>query len=148
MTQKLRSWYVVFFQLPIVPELGFTARGGQAVERALTATSPNFPPDRLAVYRANACRPGAATAMVNYYRANALALGVGALTTAKIWTPTLLIWGENDPYLDLALTEGNEAYVEDFTLRRLPGVSHWVQEDASLKVNRLIAEWAKAKGLV
>ncbi len=147
LTQKLRSWYVLFFQLPVLPELGFSANKGRAVERALTATSPNFPPERLAVYRANACRPGAATAMVNYYRANALEFAFGPLPTAKIRTPTLLIWGENDPYLDLALTEGNKAFVEDFTLRRLPGVSHWVQEDASPEANRLIAEWAGEKGL-
>jgi len=147
LTQKLRSWYVLFFQLPVLPELGFSAGKGRAVERALTATSPNFPPERLAVYRANACRPGAATAMVNYYRANALEFGFGPLPTAKVKTPTLLIWGENDPYLDLALTDGNEAYVEDFTLARLPGVSHWVQEDASPAANRLIAEWAVDRGL-
>jgi len=148
LTQKLRSWYVVFFQLPILPELGLSAGEGKAVARALKATSPNFPPERLALYRANACKPGAATAMINYYRANALEFGFGALPSSKIKTPTLLIWGENDPYLDLALTLGNEAYVEDFTLRRLPGVSHWVQEDASPEANRLIADWARAKGLV
>ena len=85
--------------------------------------------------------------MINYYRANALELAFGPLPTTKIKTPTLLLWGENDPYLDLALTEGNEAFVDDFTLQRLPGVSHWVQEDASPEANRLIAEWAKAKGL-
>jgi pimeloyl-ACP methyl ester carboxylesterase len=147
LTQKLRSWYVAFFQLPVLPELGFTAGGGRALQRALTATSPNFPPERLAIYRANIARPGAATAMVNYYRANALELGAGPLPTARVRTPTLLIWGEDDPYLDLALTEGVDAYVEDLTLRRLPGVSHWVQEDASPEVNRLIAEWATAKGL-
>ena len=142
--QKLRSWYVLFFQLPGLPELQMK----RGLESALTATTKNFPADRLAGYRRNIERPGAATAMINYYRANAAELGLGPIPTGKIKTPTLLIWGEDDPYLDLSLTDRNEAFVEDFTLRRLPGVSHWVCEDASPEVNRLIADWGAEKGLV
>jgi pimeloyl-ACP methyl ester carboxylesterase len=141
--QKLRSWYVVFFQLPGLPEIQMR----RGLERALTATTKNFPPERLVQYRRNIERRGAATAMIDYYRANAAELGFGAVPTGKIKPPTLLIWGEDDPYLDIALTEGNEAFVEDFTLRRLPGVSHWVCEDASPEVNRIIAEWAEEKTL-
>jgi pimeloyl-ACP methyl ester carboxylesterase len=145
--QRLRSWYVAAFQLPGLPEIGLTRNGGRLLERTLTATSPNFPPDRLALYRRNICRPGAATAMVNYYRANAAELGFGPLPTDPILAPTLLVWGENDPYLDLDLTQGNEAYVRDLSVQRLPGVSHWVQEDASPTLNGLIAAWARDKGL-
>ena len=58
-----------------------------------------------------------------------------------------MLWGEDDMALDIALTEGNEAFVTDLTLRRLPGVSHWVQQDAPDEVNRLIGEWARDKGL-
>ncbi len=145
--QRLRSWYVGFFQLPRLPELQLTLGAGKGLERALTATTRHFPPERLALYRRNVCKPGAATAMINYYRANAAELGFGPLPTGRITTPTLLVWGENDPYLDLALTLGNEAVVEDFTLHRLPGVSHWVQEDASPELNRVIAAWARGKAL-
>lgn len=145
--QKLRSWYVLFFLLPGLPEWQMAGRGGRGLEKALTSTSNTFPPERLAAYRRNIMRPGAATAMINYYRANAAELGMGPTPTATIQAPTLLIWGEADPFLDIALTEGNEAVVADFTLRRLPGVTHWVQEDASPEVNRLIADWAMAKGL-
>ena len=142
--QKLRSWYVALFQLPALPELQIKL----GLERALTAGTKNFPVERLAVYRRNMMRPGAATAMIDYYRANAVELWVSPLPSGKIKTPTLLIWGENDPYLDIALTEGNEAFVEDFTLHRLPGVSHWVCEDASPQVNRIIADWAGVKALL
>jgi pimeloyl-ACP methyl ester carboxylesterase len=142
--QRLRSWYVVFFQLPGLPELGFSPR---VLEQTFKATRAPFPPDRLEAYQRNLAEPGAATAMINYYRANAVELGFGPLPAAKVKTPTLMLWGENDPYLDIALTEGNEAVVQDFTVHRLPGVSHWVQEDATPDVNRRVAEWATAKGL-
>lgn len=142
--QKLRSWYVAAFQLPGLPELGL--RKG-LLERAFARAARPFPAERLAIYRKNLQQPGAATAMIDYYRANAMELGFGPIPAGRIGAPTLMIWGEDDPYLDLALTESNAAYVRDFTLHRLPGVSHWVQEDASEEVNRLIEAWAKAKGL-
>ena len=142
--QKRRSWYVAFFQLPALPERSL--RSG-LLERAFAQARRPFPPERLAVYRANIERPGAATAMVDYYRANALELGFGRIQDMPIRTPTLMLWGEEDPYLDLRLTEGNEAVVQDFTLHRLPGVSHWVQEDASDAINPLIGDWMRAKAL-
>lgn len=141
--QKLRSWYVLFFQLPGLPEWQMK----RGLEAALTATTRNFPPERLAAYRRNIDRPGAATAMIDYYRANAVELGIGPLPSGKIAAPTLLVWGENDPYLDVALTEGNEAFVDDLVVHRLPGVSHWVCEDASPEVNRIITGWAQARQL-
>lgn len=145
--QRLRSWYVLFFQLPGLPERQLTAGGGRGLERALTGTTKNFPPERLAFYRRNVCRPGAATAMIDYYRANAAELGFGPLPKEKIRTPTLLLWGEDDAFLDRALTEGNDAHVQEIEVQTLPGVSHWVQEDASDEVNRRIAAWASSKGL-
>jgi epoxide hydrolase 4 len=50
--------------------------------------------------------------------------------------------------LDVALTENNTEFVEDFTLARLPGVSHWVEHDAPDRVNELIEVWSHSKGLI
>jgi pimeloyl-ACP methyl ester carboxylesterase len=53
--------------------------------------------------------------------------------------PTLVIWGEGDVALDLSCLDGLEAYVSDLRIERLPGVSHWVQEEVPEIVNGLIA---------
>jgi pimeloyl-ACP methyl ester carboxylesterase len=58
-----------------------------------------------------------------------------------------MIWGEADTALGLALTEGYAPYVRDFTLRRLPGVSHWVQQEAPAAVNVHLAAWLAEKHL-
>lgn len=145
--QKLASWYVLAFQLPGLPELQMAAGGGRGLARALTSTSKHFPPERLALYRRNVSSPSAATAMIDYYRANAVELGLGPLPAEKIKAPTLLIWGEEDRFLDIALTEGNDDFVEDLTLHRLPGVTHWVCEEAPETVNGLIGRWAKDRNL-
>jgi len=151
-SQLAKSWYVFFFQLPGLPEFLTTANNARLVERAFTqgvADSSIFTDEDLKVYRENAMAPGAMTAMINYYRANALRLGAADRTmTRAIETPTLMIWGENDAFLDVGLTEGYAPYVRDFTLRRLPGVSHWVQQEAADEVNRLMAEWLGEKAIL
>jgi pimeloyl-ACP methyl ester carboxylesterase len=52
--------------------------------------------------------------------------------------------GEHDTALGLELTEGYDGLVDDFTLRRLPQASHWVQQDAPNAVNAAVAEWLAA----
>jgi epoxide hydrolase 4 len=147
-SQKRRSWYVAAFQLPWLPEAFLTRDGGKALEDVFRTRQRPFPPELLALYRRNVAGPGAATAMVNYYRANAASLGSErAAAVPPVEAPTLLIWGEEDVALDIRLTEGVDAHVHDLTLRRLPGVSHWVQEDAPDAVNAAITEWARTKAL-
>lgn len=145
--QKLRSWYILAFALPGLPERALTADQGRPFVAGLKRQAPGFPDDRLETYRRNILRPGVATAMINYYRANMVELGAGPLPKTPIGAPTLLIWGENDPFLDVALVDGHGAQVTDLTVKRLPGVPHWVCEAASDTVNATVADWARAKGL-
>ena len=148
--QRGRSWYVGFFQLPWLPEALLTAGRARAVAQSFRGMAVNkaaFPPDVLERYRRNALRPGAMTAMLNYYRANFAGLSEGPAPSPTIEVPTLMIWGEQDTALGLELTEGYEPYVADFTLERLPGVSHWVQQEAPDAVNARLLAWLGRRGL-
>ncbi|GJD97187.1 alpha/beta fold hydrolase [Methylobacterium iners] len=147
--QRARSWYAGFFQIPRLPEALLTANRAAGLERVFTGTAVRpdaFPPEVLARYRANALAPGAMTAMIDYYRAN-----LGALTreapSPMIDFPTLMIWGERDTALGLELTEGYGPYVRDFTLRRLPEASHWVQQEAPDAVNAALGAWLESRAL-
>ncbi len=142
--QLRRSWYVLFFQLPWVPEWAFGRNGARAIG-AVLSQSLNDPAaieaEHLETFRRNAAEPGALTAMINYYRA--LVRGGGAsrqraLGYPEIKTPTLMLWGDADIALGIETTEGTDDYVEDLTLRVLPRVSHWVQQDAPVEVNAMI----------
>ncbi|HTO54860.1 MAG TPA: alpha/beta hydrolase [Myxococcota bacterium] len=147
--QRLRSWYVLFFQLPWLPEQLFGARGAKLVGdafRNMAVHKELFPDEVLDVYKRAALEPGALTAMINYYRA--LVRGGGArrqnsLGFPKLDVPTLVIWGEQDSALGVELLEGTEEFVTDLTLHRLPDASHWVQQDAPEKVNALLVEWLR-----
>ncbi|WP_353200372.1 alpha/beta hydrolase [Sandarakinorhabdus sp.] len=146
--QRLKSWYVAFFQIPSLPEFLLRQRRAEAIANAFLNMAVNkamFPPEVLEVYRQNALQPGALTAMINYYRAN---LGLLDEVAAQITVPTLMLWGEEDKALDLKLTENYGRHVRDFTLQRFPNVSHWVQQEAPDAVNAAMLAWLREKRLV
>jgi pimeloyl-ACP methyl ester carboxylesterase len=140
--QVRKSWYVLFFQIPWLPEflLGLDgARGIGEMMRKSAVDQSNFSPQVLEVYRQNASQRGALTAMLNYYRA--LVRGRNKLAgrgMSVIEVPTLMIWGEADVALTKESTYGTERYVSDFRIRYLPRVSHWVQQEAPEQVNAMI----------
>ena len=141
--QLKKSWYAFFFQIPWLPEWALARGGGEPGRRAFLASAANkdrFPPDLLDLYARAAMRPGALTAMLNYYRA-AFRAGDRIVPTAMIETPTLMIWGDADIALDWRTTVGTDAYVRDLKLHRLSGISHWVQQDAPEAVNAILADW-------
>lgn len=145
--QLARSWYVFLFQLPRLPEALFRARHYKAIGdafRNMAVDKRRFPDAVLQVYRDNAARPGALTAMINYYRA--VVRGGGAARQRRLGyppidIPTLMIWGERDVALGKPTTFGTEAFVRNLTLRYLPNVSHWVQQEAPETVNAMLEAW-------
>jgi pimeloyl-ACP methyl ester carboxylesterase len=141
--QFLRSLYILFFQLPWLPERGLLWNDAYAIRRTFYGMAIDkscFPDAVLDHYAALAQEPGALTAMLNYYRA-ALPAFYSTPLNQKLDTPTLLIWGEEDRALGTELNVGAEKWVSDFTYRPVPGVSHWIQQEAPEVVNELIAEW-------
>lgn len=142
--QLRKSWYMFFFQIPGLPERMLTARDARGIRRAfydMAIDKSHFTPDVLDRYARDAQRPGAMTGMINWYRAAFRLRGKLAGPWPIIETPTLIVWGEEDAALGLELLEGTDKHVRDLTIRRLPGVSHWVQQEAPDKVNAILDEW-------
>ena len=143
--QLLKSWYIFFFQLPFLPEFFFQLNNCQAIASSFTNMAIDklaFTPEDLAAYRDAAAKPGALTAMINYYRAN---FKFPPDNTSRnydiIYTPTLMIWGESDTALGKELTYGTDAYVRDLTLKYIPNCSHWVQQEQPDLVNRYMRDF-------
>lgn len=141
--QRARSWYALFFQLPWLPERLLGAGRAAAIAAMFERSSRDpsrFPPSVVDVYRDGAARPGALTAMLNWYRAAARG-GFGkqiARGFPRIDVPTLMLWGEEDVALGRETTYGTDRYVRDFELHYLPGVSHWAQQEAPERINALL----------
>ena len=138
--QRRKSWYIGFFQIPVLPERLLAAGGGASVRRMFAGVA--LPPDVLDIYANQIAEPGAATAMLNWYRAARRPDRADMPDLSRvIELPTLVVWGENDVALDLICLDGTERYVRDLAVKRLPGVSHWVQQDAPEAVNGLLQEF-------
>jgi epoxide hydrolase 4 len=143
--QRRRSWYIGAIQLPWLPEWWLARNNGAQIRRAfrgMAVDKSRFPDEVLDVYADAAREPGALTAMLNWYRAavrhsDRIVLRNGG----SVEVPVLIIWGEEDSALGLETLDGTERYVSDLTIRRLPGVSHWVQQEAPEAVNAILVEW-------
>jgi pimeloyl-ACP methyl ester carboxylesterase len=142
--QWLRSWYVLFFQLPWLPERVLRAGDYALLARALRRQPVRpgaFSAEDVARYKEAWARPGALTAALNYYRAAFRHRAEMERAPQVVRVPVLVVWGERDPYLGVELTEGLGRWAPDLRVERIADASHWVQNDAPEKVNRLLADF-------
>ena len=143
--QLLRSAYVLFFQLPIIPELFIQSDNYQAIEtffKGMAVDKNAFTSSDIDIYKDAAAKRGALTAMLNYYR-NIFQQKFLNKYWGLLEVPTLMIWGENDPALGKELTYGTEAYATDFQIKYIPNCSHWVQQEQPELVNQYIREFLR-----
>ncbi len=141
-TQWLKSFYVPVFMTPHLAEWLLSA-GHYFLVRQMLARGAGrrgaFSTENIERYVEAAAQPGALTAGLNYYRANAR-LGFNATVIPRIAAPTLVIWGERDPALGVGLLTGLEAVVTSLRVERLPGIGHWVQNEAPERVTALLLD--------
>jgi pimeloyl-ACP methyl ester carboxylesterase len=156
--QFLRSWYIFFFQLPLLPERLLSARAGALVPRLVRRALVDplrVPEERLASYAANFSHPDAARAALAYYRNLARDLfqrregGRFFQGYPRIRAPFLLIWAEEDVALGRELTYNLEPYFEHPpVVRYLPAVSHFAPLEAPEQVAALLLEHLGGGGRV
>ncbi|HEY8490428.1 MAG TPA: alpha/beta hydrolase [Dehalococcoidia bacterium] len=141
--QLRRSWYMFFFQIPVLPERLLARRDYRLLERAFRgARGPVLGPEDLEVYK-TAFRRRGLTGPLNYYRAlfRPGALAVRRRLERRLEVPTLVIWGEQDFALGKRLTEGLDRWVADVRVRYVPTAGHWVQQEEPEVVTRAILEF-------
>lgn len=145
--QLLRSWYVLFFQLPWLPELMIRSFGFAGLRQRLLnepVHADAFDEVTVKVYQRALAQPGALTAALNYYRAGFRSLVRGLRPNIQpIEMPTLVIWGEQDRYLGADLLEGLEPWVKDLTVERFADASHWVQAEVPERVNERMLQFLR-----
>jgi epoxide hydrolase 4 len=150
-SQLRRSWYMFFFQLPVLPERMLTrgkGRGTTEVMRSIAIDKAHFGPEELAPFAAAVLKPGRPSAMIGWYRA-AIRAGVRAGRAGpaalrayeKIVVPTLLLWAMEDAALGYDdLVPGTDQFVPGLEVQTLPNCGHFVQEEQPQWVNdRLVA---------
>jgi len=134
--QFLKSWYFLFFQLPLLPELALSPARLRALFRKASAHGAYDEADIAANLEAMKDPEGP----LNYYRA-------AARIRSPRWQPvaaeTLVIWGERDPVLGSELAEPDPKWVPRARVERVASAAHWVQADDPDAVNRSLVQFLR-----
>lgn len=151
--QQQASQYMLIFRTPAAEQI---LAAGNFANLEATVLKPGlqrgyFGPEDREAYLQAWSQPGALTGGLNYYRAaQAGPAAAGGekgqemraqVRALHIAVPTLVIWGEKDPYLLTGNLNGLEEFVPDLTVRRVPKGSHWVAHEYPELVNGYIREF-------
>lgn len=141
--QLLRSSYVLFHQIPHVPEMLMRAGGYRLLKDALakSARPGTFTEADFAVYQEAWDRPGALTAMVNWYRA--IPLTSGKPFRGRLSMPVLVIWGRQDSFMESGIAEESLKLCDRGNLHWFEDATHWVHLEEPQAVSAALkAFWA------
>jgi epoxide hydrolase 4 len=140
--QLRRSWYMLFFQIPWLPERLMRWGGRRTLEGIYKEAKPGaYTAEDIARSEAAMMGPDGLRGPINYYRAVLRQSPRRARSLFKpIPAPTLIIWGEQDRYLMAKMADPDPRLVPDVRVERLPDASHWVQHDEPERVNALLVE--------
>jgi pimeloyl-ACP methyl ester carboxylesterase len=159
--QAAASWYMLFFQLPRLPELWLGANDFAQLARTFRATARpgTFSDSDIALYKESLRRADAATGAtaltggVNYYRASfpmiwqnfvAYLKGGRSSVAPRVRVPTLFVYGERDAFLLPATARGVAAYVAaPYSEVRFARAGHWVQQEYPNEVNAALLSFLK-----
>lgn len=138
-TQRERSWYMLFFQFEGIAEEALRRNDWQ-LARMLMATHPD-----LDQTLADLDRPGALTAGLNYYRANAGPAQFGEdepLPLPPVSCPVMGIWASADRALTETQMVASTQHVQgSWRYERLDGCGHWIPLQAPEQLNNLLLEF-------
>ncbi|HSN86803.1 MAG TPA: alpha/beta hydrolase [Thermoanaerobaculia bacterium] len=142
LSQLRKSWYIFYFQLPWLPERSLRADDWKLAEKSLRVTSRRgtFSDADLDAYREAWSRPGAATGMLNWYRA-ALRARPPWPKDPQVRVPTLLIWGARDRALEREMAQPSIDLCDQGRLVFMDDATHWVHHEEPDTVNALLADF-------
>ncbi|MDN3936711.1 alpha/beta fold hydrolase [Arthrobacter sp. YD4] len=122
--QLLRSWYLLAFQLPVLPEAAWRLVLTRRFEQAANRPLGDNPVRGLALYRSNLFGRGARTDRPQ-----------GASRRVNI--PVQVVVPLRDAYLSPHLTEDLEGWIDDLTVVRVDG-GHWWPASRPAEFARLL----------
>jgi pimeloyl-ACP methyl ester carboxylesterase len=139
-SQLLKSSYVGFFQLPLLPERMLAQDGFARMCRALRGSSRRgtFSDDDLARYRHAWAQPGALTGMLNWYRALRYR---PTMPNPRVNAPTLLLWGVRDRFLERGLAEASLALCQAGRPVWFEQATHWLHLEEANDVTDEMVEF-------
>jgi pimeloyl-ACP methyl ester carboxylesterase len=140
--QLRKSWYIFFFQMPLLPEALIRRDNWAFAVRSLKGSSRRgtFNDEDIQLYRQAWGQKDAISSMLNWYRAvvQRPPKTPGGL---RIRVPTLMLWGVQDLFLGRELAQPSLDLCDEGKLVFFEQATHWVQHEEAKKVNDLLIEF-------
>ena len=136
--QREKAWYQLLFQFAGAAE-ELLMRDDCKLFRDLLRGDGD-----LERYLADLSRPGALTAALGWYRANAAPDRELERRSAlpAVAAPTLGLWSSGDNYLtEDGMLRSAEHVTGPWRYERIEGASHWMQRDVPARINELLLEF-------
>jgi pimeloyl-ACP methyl ester carboxylesterase len=152
--QRCKSWHMLFFQIPVLPELIFGCNRAWLLAHHFLGRSSScnkeacFDDATLELYRDAMSQPGALSRMLQYYR-NIHVSSKQSRSYPPVRVPVLILWSEQDSYSFLGGRQVmDEAALQEYVEAPVEGIAldcgHWMQQELPEEVNRhLILFFAK-----
>ncbi|MCT2263827.1 alpha/beta fold hydrolase [Dietzia cinnamea] len=138
--QLRRSWYIGFFQLPLIPELVLSSPGPRP---AKALAGMGMTPEMIQRYRDEMVATGAIPGGLGWYRA--LPFAPPGAATAKVRVPTTFVWSDRDPALGRGGAERTGEHVDaDYRFVEMNGVSHWIPDERPAELADAIVARARS----
>lgn len=136
--QALRSWYMVLFQLPFVPERLLS--GKWFAQKFLGGSG--MTDEMIARYRVEIVDAGALTGGLNWYRAIPFAISD---EVPDVTLPTTFVWSNGDAALGRKMAELTADHVGGpYEFIELAGASHWIPEERPAELAEAIISRARS----
>jgi epoxide hydrolase 4 len=147
--QLRKSTYIFYFQIPFLPEQGMRRNNYAQLKKTLLHSSlpGTFQASDLDQYEQAWSQPGALSGGINWYRAmgrKGLELGQEKYNRQferKIIVPTLVLWGDQDAFLEPFLADWSMDWVEQGKIIHFANAGHWVLQEKPDEVNQAILQY-------
>jgi len=140
--QALASWYVYFFLLPGVSERYLLGKHIDGCGLARILQCKGQTPQAAERDARAMTEPGRLTAALNWYRGMLHADMRGWRKNIITSVPTMYMWAERDATIMGAGARACGDYVtSEYRFEILPGVSHWMLDEAPDAIADLLLDW-------
>lgn len=139
--QFLMSWYVFYFQMPILPEFSSSLN-----DFAIFDDMVHESEEDLEAYKYTFSKEGAMTGPLNHYRASIKFLFPNKqIPRPTSFVPGLVLVGESDPYTSRNSIEKALKIIDKLEFGIIKGGNHFAQQNAPAETNRLIRQFIEKK---
>ena len=132
--QILKSWYIFFIQIPLFPEWIFSLNSYSVLSSMIK--KQDYPDSKLKLLKEKWVIYKKLKFMLNWYRA--MKYLNAKIPQQKIHVPTLIIWGEKDPFCMSEMALMSREYVEHSEVFIMKGVGHWPQHQNMEEFNSAV----------